>query len=80
MKVGPPLLVPFTCGNIERGLTVGRVGCESRVSHFDRKGKFDTTGFPFGCLVSRSYLETLMKHVSQLEGVIFSKFECFTST
>ena len=80
VNVGPTPLVPFTCGLIKHGLTAGRVCCESRVRQFDRTGKFDTTGFPFGCLVSRSYPETFMKHVSQFEGIVFSKSQCFTPT
>jgi len=80
MNIGPGLFVHFSCGGIKRSLAAGRVGCESRVSHFDRTSKFDTRHDPFGYLALPSYPETLMKHVSQLEGVIFSKFECFTST
>ena len=79
MKIGPPPLVPLT-GGFKHGLTAGRVCCESRASHFDRTGKFGTTSFPFGCLAPRSYPEAFMKHVGQLEGIIFSKFQCFPST
>ena len=49
-------------------------------THFDRTGKFGATDFPFGCLAPRSYPEAFMKHVGQLEGIIFSKFQCFPST
>jgi hypothetical protein len=31
-------------------------------------------------LAPRSYPEAFMKHVGQLEGIIFSKFQCFPST
>jgi hypothetical protein len=80
MEIIPPLfLIPLTSRS-ELSLTAGRVGCGSRVGHFDRTGDFGVTGFPFGGLAHRSYTKALMKHVSQLEGIIFSKFYCLTST
>ena len=80
VDIGPCSLVQFTLRGIERSLAAGRVGCESRVGHFDRTRKFDTGHNPFGCLALRSYPETLMKHVSQLESIILSKFKSFAPT
>ena len=74
MEIIPPLfLIPLTSRS-ELSLTAGRVGCGSRVGHFDRTGDFGVTGFPFGGLAHRSYPKAFMKQISQFEDVVLGKF------